>query len=67
MLSTTDTSWITFARPGYVRAAHHSGDAARRISADIVMVDEVQDVAGGNLPVTMEFAVAFKARSHNSD
>jgi hypothetical protein len=38
----------------YVRAAYHSGDAARGISADIVMVDEVQDVAGGDLSVIME-------------
>ncbi len=35
----------------YIRAAYHSADAARGIDADFLLVDEFQDVVGGNLPV----------------
>jgi hypothetical protein len=38
----------------FVRAAFHSGDAARGISADILLVDEVQDIAARDLPVLQE-------------
>src|SRR6185437_6743928 len=35
----------------FVRAAYHSGDACRGLSADLLLVDEFQDVAEGDLPV----------------
>jgi Terminase RNaseH-like domain len=38
----------------FVRAAYHSGDAVRGISADILLVDEIQDIAAGDLPVLQE-------------
>jgi hypothetical protein len=38
----------------YVRAAYRSADAVRGISADILLVDECQDVAAGDLPVLRE-------------
>jgi hypothetical protein len=38
----------------FIRAAYHSADAARGISADILLVDEFQDIAAGNLPVLQE-------------
>jgi len=38
----------------YVRAAFHSADSARGISADLLIVDEFQDVAGGTLAVLQE-------------
>lgn len=38
----------------YVRAAFHSGDSCRGLSADLLLVDEFQDVAEGDLPVLME-------------
>jgi hypothetical protein len=38
----------------YVRAAYHSADAARGISADLLLVDEFQDIAAGDLPVLQE-------------
>ena len=38
----------------YLRAAFHSADPARGISADLLMVDEHQDVAAGALPVLQE-------------
>ena len=38
----------------YVRAAFHSADAARGISADLLLVDEFQDIAAGDLPVLQE-------------
>jgi Phage terminase large subunit gpA, ATPase domain len=38
----------------FVRAAYHSGDAVRGISADILLVDEIQDIAVGDLPVLQE-------------
>jgi phage terminase large subunit GpA-like protein len=38
----------------HVRAAYHSADAVRGISADLLLVDEVQDVAAGDLPVLRE-------------
>ena len=45
----------------FVRAAYHSADAARGISADLLLVDEFQDVAAGDLPVLQE------TLSHSSD
>jgi hypothetical protein len=38
----------------FVRAAFHSGDAVRGISADVLFVDEFQDIAAGDLPVLQE-------------
>lgn len=38
----------------FVRAAYHSADSARGISADLLLVDEFQDVAAGDLPVLQE-------------
>lgn len=38
----------------YVRAAFHSGDACRGLSVDVLMVDEFQDIAAGDLPVLQE-------------
>jgi hypothetical protein len=38
----------------YIRAAYHTGDAVRGISADWLIVDEVQDIAAGDLPVLQE-------------
>jgi len=38
----------------YVRAAFHSADAARGLDADVLLVDEFQDIAGGDLPVLEE-------------
>lgn len=38
----------------YIRAAYRSADAARGISADVLLVDEFQDIAAGNLPVLQE-------------
>ena len=38
----------------YLRSAFHSADASRGLSADLLLVDEVQDVAAGRLPVLAE-------------
>lgn len=38
----------------YVRAAYHSADAARGIDADLLVIDEFQDIANGALPVLEE-------------
>jgi hypothetical protein len=38
----------------FVRAAFHSADAARGISADVLIIDECQDVAAGDLPTLQE-------------
>lgn len=38
----------------FIRAAYHSGDACRGLSADLLLVDEFQDVAAGDLPVLQE-------------
>ena len=38
----------------YMRAAYHSADSARGLSAEVLMVDEFQDVAAGALPVLQE-------------
>ncbi len=35
----------------YIRSAYHTADAARGIDADFLLVDEYQDIAGGDLPV----------------
>ena len=35
----------------YIRSAYHSGDTVRGIDGDFLLVDELQDVAGGDLPV----------------
>ena len=38
----------------YIRAAYHTADAVRGISADLLFVDEFQDIAAGDLPVLQE-------------
>ena len=38
----------------FVRAAYLTADAARGLSADVLMIDEFQDVAPGALPVLLE-------------
>jgi len=38
----------------FVRAAYRSADACRGLSADLLLVDEFQDIAAGNLPVLQE-------------
>ena len=38
----------------FVRAAYHSADACRGISSSLLMVDEFQDMAAGDLPVLQE-------------
>jgi len=35
----------------YIRAAFHSADAVRGIDGDFLLVDEHQDIAGGDLPI----------------
>lgn len=35
----------------YIRAAYHSADAVRGIDADYLLIDEYQDVVGGDLPI----------------
>jgi hypothetical protein len=38
----------------YIRAAYHSGDTVRGIDGDYLLVDEHQDIAGGDLPILEE-------------
>jgi hypothetical protein len=38
----------------YIRAAFHTGDPVRGIDADLLLVDEFQDIADGHLPVLEE-------------
>ena len=38
----------------FVRAAYHSADSCRGLSVDLLLVDEFQDVAEGDLPVLTE-------------
>ena len=38
----------------FVRAAYHTADAVRGVSADVLIVDEFQDIAAGNLAVLQE-------------
>jgi hypothetical protein len=38
----------------FIKAAYHSADPVRGIDADLLLVDEFQDIAGGNLPVLEE-------------
>ena len=38
----------------YIRAAYHSADATRGIDGDYLLIDEFQDIAGGDLPVLEE-------------
>jgi len=38
----------------FLRAAYRSADAARGLSADLLLVDEFQDIAPGDLPVLQE-------------
>jgi len=38
----------------WIRAAYHSADSSRGISANLLLVDEFQDIASGNLPVLQE-------------
>jgi hypothetical protein len=38
----------------YVRAAYHTADAVRGLDADVLIVDEFQDIATGGLPVIEE-------------
>ena len=47
----------------FLRAAYNSADACRGLSADLLLVDEFQDIAGGHLPVlqeTLSHAVAAR-------
>ena len=37
-----------------LRAAYHSADSSRGLSADLLLVDEFQDIAAGDLPVLQE-------------
>ncbi len=38
----------------YVRSAFHSADACRGLSANLLLIDEVQDIAAGDVPVLAE-------------
>jgi hypothetical protein len=38
----------------YIRAAFHTADAVRGLDADVLIVDEFQDIAAGGLPVIEE-------------
>ncbi|HVW01784.1 MAG TPA: phage terminase large subunit family protein [Planctomycetaceae bacterium] len=38
----------------HIRSAFRSADASRGISADVLLIDEYQDIAGGYLPVLQE-------------
>jgi hypothetical protein len=38
----------------YIRAAYHSADAARGIDGDLLLIDEFQDIANGDLPILEE-------------
>lgn len=38
----------------FVRAAFHTADSIRGISADVLLIDEFQDIAAGDLPVIRE-------------
>ncbi len=38
----------------WIRAAYHSADACRGISANLLLIDEFQDIASGDLPVLQE-------------
>ena len=38
----------------YVRAAYHTADAVRGLDADVLIVDEFQDITAGGLPVIEE-------------
>ncbi|MCE9555381.1 MAG: phage terminase large subunit family protein [Planctomycetes bacterium] len=38
----------------YIRSAYRSADAARGIDGDYLLIDEYQDIAGGDLPVLEE-------------
>jgi hypothetical protein len=38
----------------FIRAAYNSADACRGLSAQLLMVDEFQDIAPGNLPILQE-------------
>lgn len=38
----------------YIRAAYHSADACRGLSAHLLLVDEFQDIAAGDLPIIEE-------------
>jgi hypothetical protein len=38
----------------HIRAAYHSADAVRGLSADVLFIDEVQDIAAGDLAVLQE-------------
>jgi hypothetical protein len=38
----------------YIRAAFHSADAVRGIDGDYLLIDEYQDIAGGDLPILEE-------------
>jgi len=46
----------------YIRAAYHSADAARGIDGDVLLVDEFQDIADGDLPVLEEALSHSKSR-----
>jgi hypothetical protein len=45
----------------YLRAAYNNADACRGLSANLLLVDEFQDIAGGHLPVLQETLSHAKA------
>jgi hypothetical protein len=55
---------ITFANQSqvHIRSAFHSADACRGLSADVLLIDEYQDIAGGYLPVLEETLSHAKRR-----
>ena len=44
----------------YVRSAYRSADSSRGLSANLVLIDEVQDIAAGHIPVLAEVTSHFK-------
>ncbi len=51
----------------HLRAAFRSADACRGLSANLLLVDEVQDVAAGDLPVLQETFVPCRTPSNDPD
>ena len=50
----------------YLRAAFNSADACRGLSADLLLVDEFQDIAAGHLPVLARDLESCRRRTHDS-
>ena len=51
----------------FIRAAYNSADACRGLSADMLLVDEFQDIAAGHLPVLQEMFESRSCRSNDLD